>query len=83
MPEPEGERTVYLIPEYDDDLQAMEILSSCFDVIFEAELNGWHTDENAWPKNRTFKMFRDWFSLEFHSMVTDLCGYEFEDDGYV
>lgn len=80
VPSPEDERTVYLIPGYDDDVEAMEILAKHFSIIFEAELEGWHTDESAWPKNRTFTMFRKWFSFEFHSVVEDLCGFEFVDE---
>lgn len=81
-PDPEDERTIYLIPEYDDDVEAMEILANGFDIIFEEELAGWHTDESGWPKNRTFAMFRKWFSFEFHSVVEDLCNYEIKDDDY-
>lgn len=80
LPSREGEKTVYLVPEYDDDMEAMEILSKCYDIIFEAELEGWHTDESAWPKNRTFSMFREWFEFEFHSVVEDLCDYAVVDD---
>lgn len=80
LPAVEGEQTVYLLPEHDDDVEAMEILSKDFDIIFETELDGWHTDESAWPKDRTFAMFREWFSVEFHSVVEDLCDYEVIDD---
>jgi len=80
LPSPEGEHTVYLIPEYDNDLQAMEILSQGYQGIFENELAGWHLDESEWPKNRTFAMFRKWFLIELHSVVEDLCGYEIVDD---
>lgn len=81
-PDPDDERTIYLIPTYEDDVEAMEILAKCFDIIFEQELAVWHTDERAWPKNRTFAMFRDWFSFEFHSVVEDLCGYEIVEDDF-
>lgn len=81
-PDPDDERTIYLIPTYEDDVEAMEILAKCFDIIFEQELAVWHTDELAWPKNRTFAMFRDWFSFEFHSVVEDLCGYEIVEDDF-
>lgn len=39
--------------------------------IFEMELSGWSIDENLWPKKRTFKIFREWFEIELHSMVFD------------
>ena len=30
VPDPNDECTIYLIPEYNDDMQALEILSKCF-----------------------------------------------------
>ena len=48
VPTVEGEHTVYLIPEYDDDLHAMEILSQGYEGIFEMELAGWHLDESGY-----------------------------------
>ena len=80
LPSVDGEHTVYLIPEYDDDLDALEALSNCYGAIFELELAGWHPDEVQWPRNRTFAMFRDWFVIEFHSVVKDLCGHPVVDD---
>lgn len=82
LPEAGDECTVYLIPEYEDNLQKMEIMSVCFEAIFEVELSGWNRDEDTWPQNRTFEMFCEWFSLEFNLMVTDLCDYEIKEDGY-
>ena len=82
IPNRDGERTVYLIPEYESDEEAMTVLSRCFGEIFEIELAGWHLVEDDWPKNRTFAMFKEWFSLELHSCVEDMCGYEFFDDGF-
>jgi hypothetical protein len=80
VPDPEDEQTVYLIPEFESDDEAREILEDVYDEVFERELEGWHTDESAWPQNRTFAMFKEWFDIEFHSVVEDLCAYEIEDD---
>ena len=82
VPGAENERTVYLIPEYNDDFEAMEILAEGFDMIFQLELGGWHADEDKWPGNRTFAMFREWFSIEFNSVVEDLCKYELTDEDF-
>ena len=79
-PSSEDEKTVYLLPEYYDDLEAQEMLSKSYDIIFEAELEGWCVLEDTWPKNRSFKKFREWFEVELHSLVDDLCGYAIEDD---
>jgi hypothetical protein len=80
VPSFEGEQTVYLVPEFEDDMEAMEVLSEAYDLLFEEQLAGWHTDESAWPRNRTFKMFREWFVIEQHSLIIDLCDYPLEDD---
>ncbi len=42
----------------------------------------WHTDESAWPEKRDLKTFEEWFAIEMHSVVEDLCDYEIieEDD---
>lgn len=80
VPSSEGEQTVYLVPEFEDDIEAMEVLSEGYELLFEEQLAGWHTDESAWPSNRTFKMFREWFVIEQHSLVIDLCNYSFQND---
>lgn len=79
-PDAYGEQTLYLVPSFEDDVEAMHVVSEAYDVLFEEQLMGWHTDESAWPKNRSLKMFRDWFAIEQHSLILDLCGYELVDD---
>ena len=62
-----------MIPNFETDDDAWEILEDLWDRIFEAELWDWHTDMSRWPQNRTFEMFEEWFHVEFHSVVEDLC----------
>jgi len=80
LPDVEGERTAYLVPEFEDDADAERVLRLVFAEVFERELFGWHTDESAWPPHRTMAMFRKWFRIELHSVVEDLCGYDLTDD---
>lgn len=80
VPEVTGEQTVYLVPEFEDDAEVQHVLKRIFAEVFERELFGWHTDETAWPKHRTFAMFRQWFQIELHSVVEDLCDSEIIDD---
>ena len=68
--------TVILLPAIDSDEHADAIVKDLYKNIFEAELSSWTTDENEWPRNRTYKMFLEWFEVEYHSMVFD----PFEDD---
>jgi hypothetical protein len=64
------ERTVYLIPEIDYKPDAW--LRKNYLMMFEYELNGWWTDEAAWPTDRSFKNFKTFFKIHFTSMVLDL-----------
>ena len=80
LPDVEGEQTVYLIPSFEMEDEAWEMVEEIFPVVFENELAGWHMDESAWPKDRDFAMFQQWFSIELHSIVEDLCDYEIVDE---
>ena len=62
----------YLLPEFEDDKQRDRILKESFAMIFEDQLADWWTREDDWPQNRDLKMFKKWFSVEFHSTVADL-----------
>lgn len=66
------ESTVYVIPEYYSNEAGRRYIKLHYKEIFEEELNGYWEDEDAWPKNRTYKMFLEWFEVEFHSLVMDL-----------
>jgi hypothetical protein len=83
IPDPHDQRIVYLIPECDDDDSLWEILEEVYPEIFETELYGYHTDEGAWPQQRDFAMFKEWFEVELSSIVEDLCDYEIfgDEDG--
>ncbi|MCZ7564488.1 MAG: hypothetical protein M5U08_12525 [Burkholderiales bacterium] len=50
------------------------------DDIFRNERWGWHTDPAAWPKDRSFDSFKQWFRIAFHSIVEDLCDDEIVDE---
>ena len=80
VPNVEGEQTVYLIPQFDDDDEGQKVLHRVFAEVFERELFGWHTDEAAWPRKRNLTLFRKWFTVELHSVVEDLCDFELVDD---
>ena len=66
------EANIYLIKEKDSNEAIEKWLSRNFNQLFQNELNDWHTDENDWPQKRTYKLFKEWFDFEIHSMVLDL-----------
>jgi len=69
---PMPESSLYLIPTYDDEAQALSCLQACHGVIFAAELSLWCRDQELWPRTRNFELFLEWFSLQFHHLVEDL-----------
>lgn len=66
------EANIYLVREKDNNDQIEKWIKKNFDQIFVNELNNWHTLENDWPQKRTFKLFKEWFDYEIHSMIYDL-----------
>lgn len=62
----------YLVPEFEFEEESWEWLQENCSVIFEMELGGWHTDPDAWPRDRSWKVFREWFEVEFIQMAWDL-----------
>ena len=67
------EPCVYLVPDFEDDGEREEVLREFWPALFEAILSGWVTDENLWPKERTFEMFGEWFDVETYAMIVDSC----------
>ena len=63
---------VYLLPEYEDAESEREVLEDFWPELFAAMLNGWLTDEQQWPKDRTREMFREWFDVQMCPVVDDL-----------
>ncbi|MEP0548922.1 MAG: hypothetical protein ABJF88_18450 [Rhodothermales bacterium] len=80
LPDPHDEVTIYLVPEYEDDLEADKVLKRVYAEVFERELFGWCTDESLWPKRRTLALFKAWFTVEMHSIVEDLSNAPLVDD---
>jgi hypothetical protein len=54
------------------EADALGWVEAHWSVLFDHMLNEWITDEETWPKKRSLKMFRQWFTIEHHSMVWDL-----------
>ena len=74
------ENTTFLIPEFDYPQDSMAYIKKIYSDIFEFELFGWITTEELWPKNRTWKMFQEWFSIEINSEVLDLVDSDIEKE---
>ena len=67
------EPTIYLLPEWETEEEALQHLAEVSGEIFEEQLNGWHRVPSVWPATRDLKAFLLWFDCSFHSMVVDVC----------
>jgi hypothetical protein len=63
---------VFLIPQFNDISDSEKWIEKRWSFLFEHMLMGWVEDEALWPEDRSLAMFRDWFSIEVHTMVWDL-----------
>jgi len=50
---------------------AADFIKKNYDLIFEDHLFSMWTAEEEWPQKRTFKVFNEWFSWQFSSMIVD------------
>jgi hypothetical protein len=63
---------LYLLPESNAaDAEDPAVLRAHWRAIFKAELEGWCTDQETWPRNPSEAMFREWFKLELVTMIHD------------
>jgi len=67
-----GWSTAYLIPQVDREEDAWEWIRENCATIFEIELEEWHLDRDAWPEDRSWDVFREWFELQYIEMGWDL-----------
>ncbi|AVR44248.1 hypothetical protein C7S20_02650 [Christiangramia fulva] len=66
------ENNLYLVREMASNEDVEKWVSKNFESIFTNELNDWCTNEDEWPAQRTYKLFKEWFNIEIHSMILDL-----------
>jgi len=64
--------TAFLIPAYESNSSIERFLQKAKPRIFEQQLNGWCTEPEWWPKDRSAREFNKWFDIEISEMVFDL-----------
>ena len=74
--------SVILLPVLDSDEHAEAFIKEIYQDLFELELSSWMVDDDTWPENITYKMFQEWFDVEFHSMVFDPLQNDIEKELY-
>ena len=80
-----SEPSVFLIPNFEEITDAEKYIEGLKTFIFEYTLNGWYNIESSWPKDRSSKVFNQWFECKYASMVQDVdcdspLGYELWDE---
>ncbi|MCX8513989.1 MAG: hypothetical protein RL017_155 [Pseudomonadota bacterium] len=66
----------YLIPEVEEIEDGVNFIDEKFIDLFSLELSSWTEDETIWPKELTLKLFWEWFDVEIHPTIIDLCDTE-------
>lgn len=67
------EQDAFLVPDaLNGQEDAEKWVKRRWQMLFEGYLGEWYTVESWWPQKRTHKMFKDWFEVQYHSMVWDL-----------
>lgn len=61
--------SAYLIEEVEDDEELQEWLKLNGVALMEAELSGWFTESQLWPKDRSLALFNKWCAVELHTLV--------------
>jgi hypothetical protein len=64
--------TLYLVPDYDNPADADKVLKKVCEEIFCRELEGWYTDGDVWPKDRSLKVFKQWFDVQHDEVVENV-----------
>lgn len=72
--------TLYLVPDYEDPADAEKTLRKVCEEIFCRELEGWFTDRDLWPRDRSLKVFKQWFEVQHHEIVEDVGRGPIEND---
>lgn len=71
------EQNAFLVPDTLDGQEGAERwVYRRWSMFFEGFLGEWFTEESWWPQKRTLKMFKDWFDVQYHSMVWDMAAGE-------
>lgn len=60
--------TIYLIPEFESQEDALEWMEENFETFFESELYSWVDDDEQWPL-LSWEQFSKWFYVSYQSMV--------------
>jgi hypothetical protein len=67
-----ADSTALVIPQFDDDDEAVAFVYRLWEEVFMAELDAWTEEKALWPQGRTIEMFMEWFEVEIHTSVAEI-----------
>ena len=73
LPSFKAEPMLFLIPDMDSPEEVLGWIEENYDFFFMDILGSWWTDAEAFPKDRTFELFKAWFDMEALPLVEDAC----------
>jgi len=79
LEEVNAEHTVYLV-EIEDETDLSGWLALNHRVLFENELEGWYTDPELWPRDRSLRVLKRWCSFELHTVIVDTGSSPLQED---
>ena len=74
------QKTLYLVPDYENPEDAEKVLKRVYGDIFCRELQGWYTLESLWPQDRGLRVFKQWFEIEHFDLIEDVGNGPIEND---
>jgi hypothetical protein len=75
----QGRRSI-LTPYYEDPADAEKVLEKACGEIVCRNFDGWFTDEDVGPRDRSMKVFKQWFEVEHVELVDETGRGPIEDD---
>ena len=79
LEEANDDSEAFLVPSFDSQMDpvdgtedAVKWVEKRWRMLFEHILVSWTEDESEWPQKRTLIMFREWFDVEYRSIVWDM-----------
>ena len=64
------ESRVFLVKNESPDFEAYIKLN--YTLFFDMFLEEWHADKKDWPQKRTYKMFQNWVTINYSTLIFDL-----------
>lgn len=67
-----NDQNIYLISEDENTPESTYIwCEQNYKILFMTELEDWYIDKKLWPNELSYKLFNQWFDINWHSTIID------------